>query len=243
MVRTTWFAASIVLLGTWGHAAESPAVHKGLVVHEASLLAVHDDRDLAEADLRDLWKGLPRFVYGQPKDHSLPEGWKTCQIARRPLLFFHGANLHGVKLRLDFPEGLPAAWWPETKNPVVAGKHFYGDFGMYETTPRPGRNSDLAPVPPAEFLEWEMYLRTSIGAGGPSTIRPVRAGHWFESFRRLKTYADIYAANVQENFVCYAGLLPHRKWLTIKTGNGPFLTNTSGQPLSTSRWSIGAKQA
>src|SRR5438105_7498085 len=88
---------------------ESPA-RKGFVVHEWGVWRVHNDVELANADLRQIWDGLPKFVYGQVSTRDLPKHWQNIEPMDRPVLFFHSPEAFEAELRVDFPTGIPPVW-------------------------------------------------------------------------------------------------------------------------------------
>src|SRR5262249_56424811 len=94
-------------------------VQKGLVVHEWGVFRVHNDMELANADMRAIWEGLPKFVYGQVTGRSLPRHWHNVEIVDRPVIFFHAAQPVECELRIDFPRGMPGVWWPGSQRPAI----------------------------------------------------------------------------------------------------------------------------
>jgi len=121
-------------------AAVRPVV-KGLVVHEWGVFTVHDDVKLANADMRAEWNGLPKFVYGQIKGRELPKDASRFMPVAKPVLFFHCPREIDVDLKVDFPGGLPAVWWPGTQTPA-------------------GTRSRTAAGPTlSRTLEWRLHLK------------------------------------------------------------------------------------
>src|SRR5262245_15200088 len=88
-------------------ARAEPPVVKGLEVHVWGAFRVHNDLELANADMREIWDGLPRFVYGQSPGRTLPRHWSNVEIRDRPVLFFHAAEAVEVVLTVAFPGGMP----------------------------------------------------------------------------------------------------------------------------------------
>src|SRR4051812_24271254 len=68
---------------------QPPPQQKGLVVHEWGVFRVHQDVEMANADVRGEWRDLPDFVYGQVQGRKLPENWGVTEFRRRPIVFFH----------------------------------------------------------------------------------------------------------------------------------------------------------
>src|SRR6266852_5538533 len=87
-----------------GLAVEEP-VKKGLEVHEWGVFAVHDDLELANADMRAEWAALPKFVFGQTAGRELPINYAGEAIVLKPVVFFHASEPLAVELRVDFPGG------------------------------------------------------------------------------------------------------------------------------------------
>ena len=62
---------------------------KGFLVHEWGVFRVHDDVELANADLRAEWDGLPTFVYGQTMRRDFPRHWDRVQVeVLKPVIYF-----------------------------------------------------------------------------------------------------------------------------------------------------------
>jgi len=90
--------------------ADTP-VQKGLVVHEWGLFSAYNDLELANADVRAEWDNLPRFVYGQVDGRTIPV-FHGAVLA--PVIYFHCPQATNLNVRVDFPKGRPAVWWPTT---------------------------------------------------------------------------------------------------------------------------------
>ncbi len=183
-------------------------VAKGLMVHEWGVWRVHHDVDLANADMRAIWEGLPRFVYGQVSGRTLPKHWANVEIVDRPVIFFHAPQSLVVELRVDFPGGMPGVWWPGTETPAVHSGRVLGG---------------AARAKPFRSLEWRLNLKTPPAQDGPRVLGlpPVDRGHWVKTLRAVK--ADDVFARVgergfgyeREKFVYYDGLLPRGKWVAV----------------------------
>ena len=58
---------------TSAQAPPPPPAQKGLAVHEWGVVSAYSDVELANADMRAEWEGLPKFVYGQVDGRKIPE--------------------------------------------------------------------------------------------------------------------------------------------------------------------------
>jgi hypothetical protein len=204
-MRSTLFAISLWIGLVSMVQAEEP--RKGLVAHEWGVFRVHNDVDLANADMRDVWQALPKFVYGQMSGRDLPKHWQNLEIVDRPVIFFHTPEQVDVDLRVDFPGGMPAVWWPGTESPSVL-------YGKLSPAPKDGE--------PYRFLEWRFSVREPPkGFRKDLTLAPVDDKHWIKTLRDVKA-EDVFARVGERNFGCererfvyYDGLLPRGKWLEI----------------------------
>jgi hypothetical protein len=186
--------------------AEGP--RKGFVVHEWGVWRVHNDLELANADARQIWEGLPKFVYGQTATRELPKHWQNVEIVDRPVIFFHSPEAFHANLRIDFPTGTPGVWWPGTINPAV-----------YERTVVADRHADQQ----FKALEWHLHIKQQqYTQRKPPEYTDVPERHWVRTLREVRA-DDVYAAVGERNFglekerfVYYDGLLPRGKWATIK---------------------------
>jgi len=177
-------------------------VHKGLALHEWGVWRVHTDLELAGADMRAVWDGLPKFVYGQVSARDLPTHW-TQRNADKPVIFFHAADPVDVNLRIDFPGGLPGVWWPGTVSPAVHDGKLVGNK-------------------PFRSLTWDLRIKKPRPSQRAEGMPPVDDGHWVKTLRAVK--ADDVFAQVgevgfgyeRERFVYYDGLLPRANWVTIQ---------------------------
>jgi hypothetical protein len=200
--------------------AQAPT--KGLVVHEWGVWRVHDDQALANADRRAVWDGLPKFVYGQVEGRDLPKHWQNLLEVDKPVLFFHAEQPVAVTLRVAFPDGLPAVWWPGTEEPAFR----YGR----PVGPRPGE--------PARALAWRFHLKQPPPGHRDRGLLPVDKGHWVETLRAAGG-DDVFAlvgeerfGLEREKFLYYDGLLPRGRWATVKVdGDRVTLTSAATVPL------------
>ena len=185
-------------------AAEPPAAsQKNLVVHEWGVFRIHDDVEMANADARAEWDSLPRFMYGQVSGRVVPINWGASEIRRRPVVFFHSPQPVSLRMRIDFPGGMPGVWWPGTHSPARLGN----------TRPTIG-----------SALEWNLRVKEALPGQKPqhNGFREVPKGHWIEQMREVKC-DEVYAIFGEgpidvdrEKFVFYDGLFPQGKWLRVK---------------------------
>src|SRR5437867_1045308 len=108
-MRYAWVCGVGLLLAPAAPAAEETA--KGLVVHEWGVFRVHEDVEMANADVLAEWRDLPDFVYGQVNGRTLPVNWGAFEIRKRPIVFFHAAAPTQVRMKIDFPGGVPGVWY------------------------------------------------------------------------------------------------------------------------------------
>ena len=185
--------------------AEAPT-RKGFVVHEWGVWRIHNDIELANADLRQIWDGLPKFVYGQVSQRDLPKHWQNIEPMDKPVLFFHAPEAFEADLRIDFPSGIPAVWWPGTISPGV-------------------HNGTLVSEPatkPFKSLHWHLHVKKPLGRHPQPAYSDVPEGHWVRTLRGVQA-DDIFATVGERNFglemerfVYYDGLLPRGKMATIE---------------------------
>jgi len=194
-------------------------LHKGLALHEWGVWRIHDDLELANADMRAVWEGLPKFVYGQVAGRDLPRHWDNRNVDR-PIIFFHAAEPVDVTLRVDFPGGLPAVWWPGTVSPAVREGQVFGG-------PRPFRH-----------LEWRLRIKEAPKGERALGAPAVDDGHWVKTLRAVKA-DDVYAqvgergfGYEREHFVYYDGMLPRGTWAKIAFNKDQIsIANPAKHPL------------
>lgn len=205
-------AAGFTAWGLTAPAVPGAPVHKGLKVHEWGVLRVHEDVDMANADMRAVWDGLPKFVYGQVTGRNLPLHWHNVQEVDKPVLFFHTPAPVEVRLRIDFAGGIPGVWWPGTQRPAVRDGHVV---------------SDGPPGKPSRSLEWRLHVKAApLNERKALPPPPVDDGHWVKTLRGVR--CDEVFAHVgeedfgyeREKFVYYDGLLPRRDWLAVTVHKG-----------------------
>jgi len=186
---------------------------KGFLVHEWGVFRVHDDVELANADLRAEWDGLPTFVYGQTMRRDFPRHWDRVQVeVLKPVIYLHAPRPMAAELRVDFPSGVPAVWWPATENPAYHGNEL-------EPPRKPER--------PVRSLQWKLHLQQPPWKSSPPVgPKPLSRGHWMQALREVKcddVYAPAGERNVgleREKFVYYDGVLPAIQVLSVKPEGG-----------------------
>jgi hypothetical protein len=101
-----------------------------------------------------------------------------------------------LNVRVDFPGGKPAVWWPANTNSLT---------------------NRLNNAQPLTLLQWNAQLKPSNAASFKHTALP--KGHWMEALRDVK--ADdvlVYSRGEPqfERFIYYDGLIPAPKGLAIQ---------------------------
>ena len=214
---------SLLLAATEEKGKAEPPPHKGFIVHEWGVWRVHNDVELANADLRQIWDGLPKFVYGQVSSRELPKHWQNIEPVDRPILFFHSPDAFEADLRVNFPGGIPAVWWPGTISPAV-------------------HNGTIVSEPankPYKSLVWHLHVKKPLRARvNQPAYQDVPDGHWVRTLRGVKAddvYATVGERNFgleMEHFVYYDGLLARGKMATITVAEKSVaLTNQAKFPL------------
>src|SRR5437588_8066376 len=166
-MRYAWVCGVGLLFAPAAPADEAPP--KGLVVHEWGVFRAHQDVEMANADVLAEWRDLPEFVYGQVNGRVLPVNWGATEIRKRPLVFFHAPTPVQVRLRVDFPGGLPGVWYPGTERPAQVGNRRPPEVGS--------------------SLEWNLGIKQpppGRGARQPAPP-PVPGDHWIARARRVKS--------------------------------------------------------
>jgi hypothetical protein len=202
-----------------GLAVEEP-VKKGLEVHEWGVFAVNDDLGLANAEMRAEWAALPKFFFGQTAGRELPIDQPNEAIILKPVVYFHTTQALALEVRVDFPGGAPAVWWPRTFYP---SRHLDGC-----------PNDDKKKKEPFRYLEWDVQLKEP-AKGQKADAKPlaVEKGHWIETLRAVNA-DDVYATIndgqygglidggrrgpgqfERERFIYYDGLIPIGKRLAL----------------------------
>jgi hypothetical protein len=191
-----------------GSSPAADAFHqKDLVVHEWGVLSVFPDVETANADMREEWDALPKFVFGQVEGRIMPPSG-VIMNARLPVIHLYSPNATDVNVRVDFPPtGKPLVWWPENVN----------------TTPdyQNGRSKLRG-----NFLEWQVQIRSPQAAN--VQMMPLPSGHWMNALRNVKAeemlvYGSGNRLATKEKFLYYDGTLPSPQSLDI-TGKKDKLT-------------------
>ena len=199
---------------------------KGFLVHEWGVFRVHDDVELANADARAEWDGLPKFVYGQTTMRDFPHRLEQLRPIYKPVIFLHAPKAMAVTVRVDFSRGVPAVWWPATWYPAHEAQAF--------------QRVPATPEKPARHLVWRLELKQPLAVGGaPSERKPLGNAHWMQALRDVKcdevyvALGDRTLAMEQEHFVYYDGLLRGVQALSISTEKGrATLKNEATFPVS-----------
>jgi hypothetical protein len=211
MMRYRWLGLIVLAgLGTWALAQkpDGPPVAAGLEVHEWGVFRVHRDLDMANADMKAIWEGLPKFVYGQVNGRQLPKHWQNLEIRDRPIVYFHTPKALEVQLKVEFPGGMPAVWWPGTQYPAIRQFNAAGQAAKAGAV--------------AEKLEWKLHLKDPPKVQRAVGTPPVETSHWIQTLRNVKAddvFAQVGEAGFgyeREKFVYYDGLFPAGKWLDLK---------------------------
>jgi hypothetical protein len=184
---------------------------KGFLVHEWGVWRLHDDLEFANADMRAEWDGLPPFVYGQTTTRDFPRHWdKPVYSVTKPVIYFHAPNPMAAEVRVEFPTGLPAVWWPATQSPAYQDNAFR-EVGLKEKS--------------VKSLQWKLHLKQAPWAPArPPALAALSKPHWMQALRDVQcddVYAPVGERGVgleREQFVYYDGLLPRAKALAIKAG-------------------------
>src|SRR5207249_1121845 len=117
--------------------------------------------------------------------------WGATEIRLRPIVFFHAPQPMQVRLRIDFPGGMPGVWFPGTSNPV--------------------RTGNRKPPPVGSFLEWNLGVKQPPPGRGARQLAPppVARDHWIARVRQVKSdevfavYGDAPNDVDREKFVYY----------------------------------------
>jgi hypothetical protein len=228
-------AGAVGLLGAADEKKPDDPV-QGFLVHEWGVWRVHNDVHAANADMRATWDELPAFVYGQTTTRDFPRHWEEAKLVKKPVIFFHAPRAMEAEVRVDFPSGVPAVWWPATENPA----YFQDEFR--------GRNT--TPDRPVKYLQWKLQLKESLWKNRQLPERkPLSKTHWMNTLREVKcdeVYAPVGQRNFgleREKFVYYDGLLPHGDTVSIKIEKEHVSLNNQAKTAIFDVWVIDNRDA
>ncbi len=195
----------------------------GLALHEWGVFMATQDPDTANAFLRAEWEGAPAFFYGNLPSRHVPQ---FLVPVAKPVMFFHAPEPTELKLRVDFPKGTPAIWWPATMTPHTTNVQFQP--GLVRVDPQP--NS----------LAWHLHLKKPFPKfkGQTPPFHAVDDKSWVKTLREVKA-DDVFAWVASEGyllqheqFVYYDGLLPRGKWAeVVATKEKVAVRNLGERPL------------
>lgn len=192
-MRVPWLVAlAAVGMGIALAADSVETPQKGLLVHEWGVINVYNDVELANADMRAVWEGLPPFIYGNVDRRRIPQ--ELVKVLA-PVMYFHTPKDIDLQVKVEFPGGRPAVWWPANSNIARIARR-----AMTQAT------CD-------KHLEWRLTLK--IPGGDTSGLQPLPKEHWLTACRAV-TAVDVLASvsgrrAEREKFVYYDGLLPNPK--------------------------------
>lgn len=198
MRSTLLIVASLALVAFWPSAdhfsSAQPAPVKGLAVHEWGVVSVYTDLELANADARDEWAGLPKFVYGQVDDREQPV---IQEIAKAPVIYFHAPRQMYLNVQVQFPGGRPAVWWPASNNAFRQ------------------QGQAVAEGAPPNGLQWTVDVKSTQAANVKPMTLP--KGHWMEALRAVKADDVLvqYRGPQLERFIYYDGMIKAPKGLAV----------------------------
>src|SRR5262249_42870927 len=146
------------------------------------------------AALRAEWDDLPGFAYGHIKGRLVPQHWGAFEERAKPILFFHAEEPVQVRLKIDFPGGMPGVWFPATESPSVFGN---------EKQPKIG-----------SALTWNLGVKKCPTGWQPKSPAPAEVpdAHWISGIRKVKAdevFARFSPNNLdieREKFIYYDGI-------------------------------------
>jgi len=200
-MRLPWLAA-LTAVGVGIALAADPVElpQKGLLVHEWGVINVYNDAELANADMRSVWASLPEFVYGNVDRRHIPQ---EVVVVLAPVIYFHAPKEIAVQVKVEFPGGRPAVWWPANANIDRHG----------------GRGNVSQKATCDKHLEWNLTLKSP--ASDANGLRALPKGHWMAACRTVAA-ADVLTGvrglpDQREKFVYYDGLIgsPKTAELTV----------------------------
>lgn len=193
--------------------AADPFCQKDLVLHEWGVLSVYSDVETANADMRDEWDALPKFVFGQVEGRVMPNAG-FYGLAKLPVIHLYSPVPADVNVRVDFPPaGKPLVWWPENVNNVH-------DFQNGRSKLR------------GNFLEWQVQIKSPQAAN--AALLEVPSGHWISALRTVKSEElTVFGMNGQsptrEKFLYYDGTLPAPKPIEITRVKDQLIVKNRGE--------------
>jgi hypothetical protein len=212
-MRAPWLVA-LAAVGVGIALAADPAERpqKGLLVHEWGVINVYNDVELANADMRAVWESLPPFIYGNVDRRRIPIRQEEL-IVLAPVIYFHTPADISVQVKVEFPGGRPAVWWPANSN--IARQGLRG----------------ITPATCDKHLEWQLALKAPVRGA----LQPLPKGHWLQACREVnaaQVVSSIARHPENEKFVYYDGLLPSDKAAELSVGaNQVSLKNRARHPL------------
>src|SRR5579862_1961604 len=113
-MRSVWLVVLAVIgIGMALGADTAATPQKDFLVHEWGVIGAYQDVELANADMRSVWAGLPKFVYGNIDQRPVP---REAIMIYAPVIYFHTPKELSVQVKVEFPGGRPAVWWPANSN-------------------------------------------------------------------------------------------------------------------------------
>jgi hypothetical protein len=204
---------ALILTFVAGPVPAADAPKQGLTVHEWGVISVYNDVELANAAMRAEWANMPKFINGQIDGRKVPEYMGPVDA---PVIYFHAAQPMTFSVKVDFPKGKPALWWPSTVN--------YG-----------GGLRKIRPIEAVNSLSWQVHLKAKEAAQVQPMALP--KAHWFEALRAVQA-DDVYinqpyaAGKQKERFIYYDGLLPSPKAAVVTvTGDNVGVKSQAKYPL------------
>ncbi len=170
----------------------------GLTVHEwGTFTSVNSSAGALMEGLHHEEEALPTFVYGRGTlgGGAMPDaGMKSLerqptgvtQKLETPVLYFYGAGIPSVRVRVDFPKGVISEWYPRA-----------AAFGPEVVT-----TSTTLMTVAGGFMEWRATLTPSTS---PSVFLPVPPEHIWAPSRRVASL-PVQVGTENEQFIFYRGL-------------------------------------
>jgi hypothetical protein len=215
---TVLLASSGISVGQPKALLDEAVIREGLEVHEWGVFTAHNDLEMANADMRAEWASLPKKFYGQADDRDLPE--RPFVLSKKPVIFFHTPESLTVELRIDFPGGAPAVWWPATTYPALDA---YGN--------RPGVAESKGAY---RYLEWSLRVQEPdhVEKEQPVPKPPQKgAAAWITMLRDVDA-RTLVTRSEGERFVYYDGLVPMGERVRLAVDKDRVsIANPAGHPV------------